>query len=285
MRDLRGSPEPDRKHRRIPGNPDETNRVYSSGDRIPAEFMLAHYGKPLDGVRLAWSLAADDGRVLASGGESVGAVAAGSLGTLSKASVAVPALDRPVKASLCAEVRAADARVAANSWDFWLFPKAGRRSLSPQTVMCGPDAPEAEAARKAGKNLILVSNQSGKVNNRLGWWWIGTQVGMATVQHPVFGDFPRVGTLEPLYFRIVHTGAKMPVPGFAEESCVAVGEGSEGTYLYLAAKERPDGGREAFVAGLDVVSDLPESISLFNNIADWVESADKKSQGKKEAMK
>ena len=63
----------------------------------------------------------------------------------------------------------------------------------------------------------------------------------------------------------------LPVAGFGEDDFIAVGEGATDARLYLAAKTRPDGGREVFVSGLDIMSDLPESVSLFNGIAAWAE--------------
>ena len=259
----------------IPGEPEETNRVYAAGETIHADFMLAHYGEePLYETTLAWNLTGADGTVYATGGHPLGVCTADTVHSVLKTSIPVPSLNHPTKATLTATLSAqSDSQTIkqSNSWDFWLFPKVTRRSLSARTVICAPDAPEAIEARKTGKNLILVSNQTGGTNYRLGWWWIGKQAGTAFARHAIFGDFPREPCLVPLYFRMVHEGTVLPVPGFQERDFVAVGEGATDARLYLAAKVRPDGGREVFISGLDVSSDLPESVSLFNNIAAWAE--------------
>ena len=49
-----------------------------------------------------------------------------------------------------------------------------------------------------------------------------------------------------------------------------VGEGLKDAYLYLAAKVRPDGGREVYVSGLDISGTTPESASLRANLVNWL---------------
>ena len=263
------------KNWNIPGSPEETNRVYAAGETIHADFMLAHYGEdPLVDATLAWTFAGEDGTVYAKGSEPLGTCTADTVRSVLKTSIAIPAVPRPTKATLAATISAQSNNRTieqSNAWSFWLFPKTTRRRLTERTVVCAPDSPEAAAARKSGRNLILVSNQTGAPNYRLGWWWIGKQAGTAFVRHPALGDFPYEPSLAPLHFRIVHEGAVLPVAGFGEDDFIAVGEGATDARLYLAAKTRPDGGREVFVSGLDVMSDLPESVSLFNGIAAWAE--------------
>lgn len=259
----------------IPGRPEETNRVYSVGETISADFMLAHYGEdPLVGARFEWSLMGPDGAVYARGAQPLGTCTADTVRSVLKTPIVVPAVSRPTKAVLSAAVVAGENESfrQTNAWEFWFFPRESRRMPSTRTVVCAPDAPEVAAARASGKNLILVSNQSGPSNCRLGWWWIGDQVGTAFARHEAFGDFPYEPHLSPLHFRIVHKGTVLPVEEFEEDDFIVVGEGGTDVRLYLAAKTRPNGGREVFVSGLDVTSDLPESISLFNGLLQWVEN-------------
>ena len=262
----------------IPGSPEETNRVYAAGETIHADFMLAHYGEdPLVDATLTWTFVGEDGTVYARGSEPLGTCTADTVRSVLKTSISVPSIPHPIKAILTATLSAQSNNRTirtikqSNNWSFWLFPKATRRTLSERTVVCAPDSSEADVARKSGRNLILVSNQAGAPNYRLGWWWIGKQAGTAFVRHPALGDFPYEPSLSPLHFRIVHEGTVLPVAGFGEDDFIAVGEGATDAQLYLAAKVRPDGGREVFVSGLDVMSDLPESVSLFNNLVRWAE--------------
>ena len=50
---------------------------------------------------------------------------------------------------------------------------------------------------------------------------------------------------------------------------VTVGEGNSDFKLYLAAKTRPDGGREVFVSGLDVFCGTVEGNRLYSSILKW----------------
>lgn len=272
LRDFTGSARID-KSWWIPGKPEETNRVYVAGETIHADFLLAHYGEePLRDAMFAWKLTGADGTVYAKGEKPLGICKADTVRSVHKASIPVPCPVRPTKAALVATLTSRSSRSISNSWYFWFFPKTDRRAVSERTVVCAPDSPESAAARNAGKNLMLVSNQSGAPNCRLGWWWLGKQVGTAFIEHDIFGDFPQEPYLAPLHFRMIREGAKLPVEGFSEKDFIAVGETDVDARLYLAAKTRSDGGREVFVAGLDIMSDRPESIVLWNNILDWLEA-------------
>ena len=257
----------------IPGKPEETNCVYCAGETIPFDFILAHYGDAdLADAKLAWSIAAPGGRVLGSGARAIGDQKAGPARSVAKDSFTVPALDKPTKAVLSVSVSdASGGRAISNSWNFWLFPRRARRKPSANTIVCAYGSDEARAARAAGRNLVLLGKCGDKPNVRLGWWWMGKQVGVAFEDHDALGDFPREDFLAPLHFRLLREGQALPVDGFSEADFIAVGEGSTETFLHLAAKERPDGGREVFVSGLDVMSDTPEGISLYNSLLEWAE--------------
>lgn len=104
----------------------------------------------------------------------------------------------------------------------------------------------------------------------MGWWWLGKQVGTAVKPHACLGDFPYEPFLSPLLFRIIKEGVELPVAGYDEKDYVIVGEGLKDAYLYLAAKERPDGGREIYVSGLDISGATPESAALRRNLLAWL---------------
>ena len=251
----------------IPGAPEETNRVYAAGETIHAEFMLAHFGDaPFEQATFKWRLAAGSDE-LAAGERDVGTQPIGPARSLCKVAIKVPALTHPVKATLSASLCG-----FANSWDFWLFPRTVRRAPSARTALCKLGSPDVAAARAEGKNVLISGACSEKPNFKLGWWWLGAQVGTAFVPHPAMGEFPQERFLCPLHFRLIKEGTKLPVEGFDERDFIAVGEGGNDAYLYLAAKVRPDGGREIFVSGLDLASDTPEGICLYNGLIDWLEA-------------
>ena len=97
-----------------------------------------------------------------------------------------------------------------------------------------------------------------------------TQNGVASVRHPIWGDFPFEPFLSPLLFRIIGQGTPLKVEGFEGRDFVMVGEGNVDFKLYLAAKTRPDGSREAFVSGLDLDAPLVEAATLKRSIFAWL---------------
>ena len=247
-----------------------TNRVYAAGEEIPFDIMLSHYDEDLeiDGGALTWRFVAPDGATLAAGERQVGAQARGPMRILARERIRVPAVAKPVKATL----RVALAGLS-NSWDFWFFPRAEKLGVPDGVVIVDYGSEEAEAARRNGRNLLVVGNRSDKANFTMGWWWLGKQVGTAVLPHACLGDFPYEPFLSPLMFRIIKEGVALPVAGYDEEDYVIVGEGLKDVYLYLAAKVRPDGGREVYVSGLDISGTTPESASLRANLLRWLMGA------------
>ena len=72
-----------------------------------------------------------------------------------------------------------------------------------------------------------IGKAKGVPNVKLGWWWMGDQVGTALLRHPVFGDLPHDGHLSPLLFRIVGNGKPLDGAGYKEEDLLMVGEGGK----------------------------------------------------------
>ena len=239
-------------------------RVFVAGETLKANVQFAHYGEAvLVGATLEWKLTAG-ASVLAAGTERIGDQPLGGVRPVKGLSIAVPDLAVPAKAKL--SVAIGD---VANDWDLWLFPKGrtlaeirARAAKLGVTVATG-DSAEAKAARTARRALVTVDDTEGAPNVKLGWWWMGSQVGTAIKDHPALGNFPHDGVLNPLWFRILKTGRKLPVAGVKPEDLVIVGEGGTACYLYLAVSER-DGTKVAECHGLDLLCDLPEANALLD---------------------
>ena len=97
---------------------------------------------------------------------------------------------------------------------------------------------------------------------------MGSQVGTSLLDHPVFGELPHEGVLSPLLFRILKTGRKLPFSGLSAKDLLAVGEGGDACYLYLA-QAKCGKGRLLLSFGLDVLSDTPESAVLLDGFVDY----------------
>jgi hypothetical protein len=261
--------------------------IFVSGETVAREVLFANYGDaPLADARLSWSLRASDGRVLASGEKGIGNVPLGGVRKVADVSFAVPELDKACRCSF--EVRLGS---VSNAWDMWLFPRrsprdaagvgvaaslAGRlasryTNLSPvetaSVVIAPADSPEAAAARARGATLIEIGPADGEPEVKLGWWWLGKQVGAVFADHPALKHLPHSGHLDPLFFRIFKAGRPLPVEGFGEDGLVVVSEGRDECSVHLA--ERRQGTRsEYLVHGLDVLADTPESCALLDGIVD-----------------
>ena len=268
-----------------------TNLVRTSGERIRAVFHLAHFGeRPMTGAKLSWRLVAD-GRELDGGVRDVGDQVLGGVRKLAEVEIAVPPLERAVRAKLEAEVGG-----VKNAWTYWLFPE--RKPVDGTGLVCeekylaalvrrypgiraatsgdaaalsGARAVVAElggalekAALAAGRRTVALANLTGEPNVTLGWWAMTEQLGAALKAHAMTSLLPHEGLFEQFLFRIGRTGLALPVEGFSGDDYVMVGEGGKGCYLYLAAKRLSNGAERRLIAGLDVLADTREGSAILD---------------------
>lgn len=263
-----------------------TNRVRTAGERIAAVFSLAHYGeRPLAEGPLSWSLVAD-GTVLSGGTLPVAEQAVGGVREIAATNIVVP----EVRQATAVRMEACFAGVT-NAWDWWIFPRRTplegkgvfvaeefRPSLTPRfdglaeglqsaTAVIAPAASAAAAeARHRGLRLITIDGLAGETNIRLGWWWMGQQMGLAIARCPEFRFLPHDGLVSPLLFRIVKTGAELPLPGFESRNALMCCEGGTACYSYVSRRVRADGAVEYAVNGLDLLADTPEGDAILRGL-------------------
>ena len=243
-----------------------TNRVRMSGETLRLRFHLANYELgALAGARLEWRL----GEV-ASGKINVGDQAEGRVRQIGAVDIPIPDLERSVRAelSLALHATAGDNPVTvANSWDYWLFPKASvdaarREAAAKGVVICAYGSDEEKRALAEGRRVVSLANQSSPRSIKLGWWYMTEQMGAALVDCDWLKGIPHGGYFNELFFRIGRTGLKLPVEGFSPKDFVMVGEGGEACYLYLAKRRLANGAVHYLIAGLDVTCDTPEGAAL-----------------------
>ena len=227
----------------------------------------------------------------------VGDIAIGPVRKIASEKIVMPSVAKAVKAVLRAEVNG-----TVNDWEFWVFPKRARRdgtgiaadttllpmlaklydgvadAASPEgakarVVIAPYGAKTAADALARGQNVLTVSGWDGKPNVSLGWWSMGSQVGMALAKDaPALAGLPHEGALTPLLFRVVKEGAyglsrkelKVATP-------IVVGEGKKDCYLYLGEVKSAKG-RHMAAFGLDLFSVHPESAALLDGIVDVLRS-------------
>ncbi len=249
--------------------------VLTEGDRLAADILFAHYGdEPIAEATVGWKFVAE-GRTLSSGETAAGRQELGSVRKVASLSIEAPKVAKPVKAAFTATVSGGE-RPVSNSWTFWIFPKGPTHAqvvadaAARGVTVAAKDSPEAKAALAKGGNLITVDGAAGRPNIKLGWWWMGRQVGTAIRRHPAFGDFPHEDAMTPLWFRLVKdTGLQMPVKDMDQKDMIMVGEGGEACFLYMA--ERHSGkSRILECHGLDLASDIPEGNALLSRLVDYL---------------
>lgn len=255
--------------------------TFRSGERLPFRLLLQNYFEnDIEEAVLEWEIGVG-GRRLSGGSQVIGRQTIGPAREVLAVDYKVPEVDAPGKAVMKAVLRGRAGGGEfrqSNSWDFWFFPagfpsrgKAMSLAESAGIAIGGPDSKEVRDAIAEGRDAISVLPAEGGSNVRLGWWWIGTQVGMVFADHPSLSRLPHDGVLSPLFFRMVRHGAmKLPVEGVARDDILIAGEGRDACYCYMAVRRHPNGAREVLVSGLDVFNGTPESDALLFGTVEWL---------------
>ncbi len=185
-----------------------------------------------------------------------------------------------------------------NQWTLWIFPKREKKSLDHIVVApeladwfqerytnvsiyrAGESDPNAALVVPLedietlcegiaeGRSILAISSVAKEPNVALGWWSIGTQVGTAFADHPVFGSFPNSPWMDELWFRLIRRGAKdlsQSLP-LGQMEPLAVGEGRDSYYLYLGENRIQLKTRDDTSQTFDVsnVSDVSKTANVSN---------------------
>ncbi|MBP5285905.1 MAG: hypothetical protein ILO34_07365, partial [Kiritimatiellae bacterium] len=123
----------------------------------------------------------------------------------------------------------------------------------------------ATSALERGQKVIAIGRADGEPNTSLGWWFMGKQVGTALADSPVFGELPKDPYLTKLFFRILKTGQKLPLPGLDDSDVFMLGEGGNDMFLYLG-QARCGNGKVLMANGLDLLAPVPEAVCLLDGM-------------------
>ncbi len=127
-------------------------RVFTTADTLEAGIEVAHFGPaPILGARAAWSLAADDGTVVASGRLPARDIPVGPGCTLGRVSVELGRIPAPARYSLKVVLEGTEFR---NDWDVWVYPEAEHRVAGP-LVARAMDA-DVRSRLAAGGAVVLM---------------------------------------------------------------------------------------------------------------------------------
>lgn len=272
-----------------------------AGDTCTAALWISHFnGESLEEARIGWRVVAGED-ILAEGALDPAAVSPGDVKEVGTASFTVPELDAPIHALFEARVEGTD---VVNAWDLWFFPKRatkdgaaiavtddlyavlsarysglakiGTPEAASASVVIGPwDHPDLLAAVEQGKRGLMIGPAEGKPNVELGWWSLGDQVGTAFARHPVFGEFPHNGVLNPLWFRLIKRGLPLPVaPEYGEFDYLAVGEGQTQYFAYVMEKRNSAGPPLLMTHGVDLLAETPEAAYLLDAMITYIQNGD-----------
>ena len=273
-------------------------RILAEGADLKVDWWISPFDwTPVRDSVLAWKLTAA-GRELLSGRLTAISANAGEVKSLGQSLLKIPALARPVKAELVAELEGTSVK---NSWEVWLFPHmqpradAGKGLAAPEKILASiagrypgvarsgtPEAANASVvlanyldgaavnALEQGKRVLLLRLAGQNPGVGLGWWAPGPQTGTAVARHPAFGDFPHDGYLNELFFRLIGNAVPLRDGGYEQVEPLLVGHGNLGYLLHVF--EAKAGHGKLLASGLNLLSGTPEADYLLDQFIQYVRS-------------
>ena len=274
--------------------------IFVSGEKCSFALNISHYGaEPLAAGNLSWRIVSDGGETLASGAAPFEKIEPGYAGTVGEAALNIPSVERPAAARFEVKI---DGTPLINDWECWIFPVRMKKSLAGFVVadslfdwfaeryvdvkkygdptmgkddilLARPDDPAVAEALDAGHDLFVTAKASPNADVQLGWWALGSQVGTAFADSPVWGDFPTARWMNALWFRMIRKGGhdlKTPT-AFGPITPLAVGEGRDSYYLYLGRARRGESDILASYA-LELTQDTPEALWLLDSLLESVKT-------------
>ena len=237
----------------------------------------------------------------------------GYVGPIAEAEIVVPAFGKSAAVELETRINAptlaGKPRTISNRWPFWVFPVREKPSLKGVFVELAlydwfkdryADVTpinlgdKSETARltendlviaisgdpesllpviQQGARILAITPASDQPDVRLGWWWLGSQIGTAFADHPAFADFPNAPYMDELWFGLIRKGAhdlRSTTP-FGKLAPLAVGEGQANYNLYLG--ETKIGKARVLVSfALALEQDAPEALALLDGFIRYAQS-------------
>ncbi|MBR4752342.1 MAG: hypothetical protein IK077_11340 [Thermoguttaceae bacterium] len=275
---------------------DEPLPIFTSGYELKLKQFISHFDeKPLAPGKIVWSFRDADGKEYASGETAFDEIPAGSALDLPSIELVVPDVDKPVALTLFVEIPNTDVH---NHWPFWFFPKREKPTLEnvaasdalfdalapyydgikraddpdakDALLITANDDPAFDEAKAEGRPVLALDLEPGDANIRLGWWSFGNQLGTATFDSPLFGDFPREETASLLWFAALKDGALTIEDDKLTKDWepLVLGDGLQNYCAYLLNAKNVDA-PAVRVYGLDLLQDRPETLNLLDNMIEY----------------
>lgn len=277
---------------------DRARKIFTSGEKTTIALLLSHFGwddLPAGTISWKFTVSGSDnaGKELSSGKINFAGAPTGQTGPIGKADLTIPEVTVPTAAIFELSIDGCD---IANDWECWIFPVRDKKPLTGFVVdeplfdffaahydnvtkydgsasgdavlIARSDSAAAKEAIERGQNLFAIAEVSPTPNVSLGWWALGTQVGTAFDEGPIWGDFPTSPWMNELWFGLIRHGAPdLRTPGqFGVMTPLAVGEGRDSYYLYLGRTETEKKGTILASFAIDLTQDTPEALCLLDNL-------------------
>jgi hypothetical protein len=274
-------------------------RVLAGGDELCIEWWISHFDRTaIEGVTLTWKLVAGDNTVASGELPGITLKETGTVGAVGNTVIRIPPVSGGIKANLIVRLEGTSIE---NSWELWLFPELAYMKGAGRGILASTAVYSALAGRYPGMarlgdttteydGLILTDSLTGPVSAmldqgssvillglpgpspgvELGWWRKNAQTGTAVARHPAFGDFPHEGYLGEQLFRLVQSTMRVGYEGFSHVEPLMLGHGTDGYLLHVFQAKAGKG--RLLGAGLDLLSDRPESVFLLDQFIEYARS-------------
>lgn len=229
--------------------------IATSGEKLICEFQISHFDyETLPAGTLTWQLGSLSGKL------PVGEIPTGFVGTLGKVEITVPSVEIPETTELLItsgklqnswkwrifparkEISLNDCHISPELWEFFqnhftdILPyQSGNLQAGETLVVLSTEEDILVEAITAGCRILVISPTSEEPDVQLGWWSLGTQIGTAIGNHPLWETFPTEAWMDELWFRLIRKGGhdlRAPTP-LGRLTPLVVGEGRDSYSLYL----------------------------------------------------
>jgi hypothetical protein len=130
-------------------------RTYSVSDPFDAKVDIAHFGSAdLPAASPVWSIADQQGKVIAQGGLPTRDIPTGKLTSLGSIHASFNGLSEACKLTVTVALKGTD---ISNWWDIWVYPTTTMATPAADVVVCN-DFATAGTALAAGKRVVLFSD-------------------------------------------------------------------------------------------------------------------------------
>ncbi len=176
--------------------------VWKKGETYSADLQVAHYG-PVDlrGAVTAWTIADEDGRIVARGKFPAGDVVQGGLRNLGRVTAALGGAHAPARCNLEVTLTSGNQRFSQH-WPIWIYPDDTATAVPANVVLVRAFDATTRRLLSEGRRVVLIPDGKNWADTLPGgyatdyWCWPmfnntpGTMGCLIDARHPALAKFP-----------------------------------------------------------------------------------------------